>query len=66
MKEKDSLTMKSQTRIASIDVMRALTMLLIPYEWFSLLMIAGFFLVWMDCPRQWTHWLKRVHIKVEI
>lgn len=149
MKEKDSLTMKSQTRIGSIDVMRALTMLLmlfvndipglegvphwmfhaaydedmlgfsdvifpaflfcvgmsvplavnhrlqrgntqfqllghilrrtfallvmglftlnsecgaggIPYEWISLLMIAGFFLVWMDYPRQWDHWLKRV------
>ena len=149
MTENNSLTMKSQTRIASIDVMRALTMLLmlfvndipglegvphwmfhaaydedmlgfsdvifpaflfcvgmsvplavnhrlqrgntqfqllghilrrtfallvmglftlnsecgaggIPYEWISLLMIAGFFLVWMDYPRQWDHWLKRV------
>ena len=30
----------------------------IPHLWFSLLMIAGFFLVWMDYPRAWSRWLK--------
>ena len=29
----------------------------IPHQWFSFLMIAGFFLVWMDYPRKWIHWL---------
>lgn len=30
----------------------------IPHRWFSWLMVAGFFLVWVDLPRRWNCWLR--------